>query len=168
MVTAKELNAYDVLCNDYIVFTQGTIPAGNPVSRGRSVSIVSADDVVRTVVAAPKKAAVSKKIAAPKAAVVATSAAVVAESLASESAVAESTEAHAEATVTTTVTVTTIVDGVETVEVIERSVDHVDADTIHDDNPDAIETTVHVTEQTIVGGKVVSESESYSTEETES
>jgi large subunit ribosomal protein L4 len=185
VVTTNELNAYDVLCNDYIVFSRDTIPVGAPISRGRSTAAeidASAEErsARTTIVAAPKKAAAPrkavatavaaapKKAAAPKAAAPVALAETSAASTVSSSSTESSTESVGEATVTTTVTVRTIVDGVETVEVLERHVDHVDADTIHDDNPDAIETTVHVTEQTIVGGKVVSESESYSTEETES
>jgi large subunit ribosomal protein L4 len=33
-----ELNAYDVLCNDWIVFTQDVLPAGTPVSSEKAAS----------------------------------------------------------------------------------------------------------------------------------
>lgn len=50
LIEARELNAYDVLCNDFIVFSQATLP-------GTSVAAAAP---------APKKAA-AKKAAAPKA-----------------------------------------------------------------------------------------------------
>jgi large subunit ribosomal protein L4 len=130
ILSNRELNAYDVLCNDYVVFSKDVLPA----------AVVAKERAVVVAKAAPVRKAVAVK--APAAA--------------------------DEATVTTTVTVRTIVDGVETVEVLERSVDHVAADSIADTNPDAIETTVHTTEQTIVGGKVVDSSESFTTEESDS
>ena len=32
LVEVNELNAYDILCNDYIVFTQATLPSGTPIA----------------------------------------------------------------------------------------------------------------------------------------
>lgn len=148
LVARGELNAYDVLCNEYVIFSSATLPSGEAATK--RVAAAAPEAPVK-VAAAPKKAA-AKKSAAPKAA----------------AAVASTDADLGEATVTTTVTVRTIVDGVETVEVIERSVDHVAADSIEDTNPDAVETTVHVTEQTIVDGKVVESSESFTTEESDS
>jgi large subunit ribosomal protein L4 len=166
LVSNRELNAYDVLCNDYIVFSQDLLPAGvadgAPKATRKVAAPVKAAPVAKE--AAATKPAAAKKPAAKKAAapVAATAATLL-------SADATAADSHAdEATVTTTVTVRTIVDGVETVEVLERSVDHVAADSIIDTNPDAVETTVHVTEQTIVGGKVVESSESFTTEESDS
>ena len=51
LIEVNELNAYDILCNDYVIFSQATLP-------GTSVTAA---------VPAPKKAA-AKKAAAPKAA----------------------------------------------------------------------------------------------------
>jgi large subunit ribosomal protein L4 len=141
IISNRELNAYDVLCNDYVLFSKDVLPAA-VVTKERAVVVA--------------KAPARKAVAVKASAAVSTAQAVAADSNADE------------ATVTTTVTVRTIVDGVETVEVLERSVDHVAADSIVDTNPDAVETTVHVTEQTIVGGKVVESSESFTTEESDS
>jgi large subunit ribosomal protein L4 len=167
LVSSRELNAYDVLCNDYIVFSQDVLPAGvadgAPKATRKVAAPLKAAPVVKE--AAATKPAASKKPAAKKAAAPAAVAAATLFSADASSAEASHAE---EATVTTTVTVRTIVDGVETVEVLERSVDHVAADSIVDTNPDAVETTVHVTEQTIVGGKVVESSESFTTEESDS
>jgi large subunit ribosomal protein L4 len=151
IISNRELNAYDVLCNDYVLFSKDVIPAA-VVAKERAVVVAKAP--------ARKAVAVKAPAAAPTVASPAAAAPVV-ETVADDS--------HAdEATVTTTVTVRTIVDGVETVEVLERSVDHVAADSIVDTNPDAVETTVRTTEQTIVGGKVVDSSESFTTEESDS
>jgi large subunit ribosomal protein L4 len=149
LLSNRELNAYDVLCNDYVVFSKDVLPAA-VVAKERTVVVAKA----------PVRKAVVVKVPAAARTLASTATA------AAETVVADS---HAdEATVTTTVTVRTIVDGVETVEVLERSVDHVAADSIVDTNPDAVETTVHTTEQTIVGGKVVDSSESFTTEESDS
>jgi large subunit ribosomal protein L4 len=166
LVSNRELNAYDVLCNDYIVFSQDLLPAGVADGAPKATRKVAAP-----VKAAPvaKEAAATKPAAAKKQAAKKAAAPVAAAAATLLSADTTSADSHAdEATVTTTVTVRTIVDGVETVEVLERSVDHVAADSIVDTNPDAVETTVHVTEQTIVGGKVVESSESFTTEESDS
>jgi large subunit ribosomal protein L4 len=168
LVSRNELNAYDVLCNDYIVFSQDVLPAGIAEGAPKASRKVAPKAAPAAKEAAAPKAAVAKpaakKAAAPRAvaAAPATTPAVAAETV-------TATDSHADdATVTTTVTVRTIVDGVETVEVLERSIDHVAADSIVDTNPDAVETTVHITEQTIVGGKVVESSESFTTEESDS
>ena len=68
------------------------------------------------------------------------------------------------ATVTRRVTVRTIVDGVEHVEVREETVESVDASTVADYNPSSIDTTVIRRETTVVDGEVVESSESLSTE----
>jgi large subunit ribosomal protein L4 len=36
-IAPEELNAYDVLCNDWIVFTKNTLPAANAPAKGRAV-----------------------------------------------------------------------------------------------------------------------------------
>jgi large subunit ribosomal protein L4 len=47
LITPEELNAYDVLCNDYIVFTQNTLPAAKPVS----TTVADAVDAAKTAAA---------------------------------------------------------------------------------------------------------------------
>jgi small subunit ribosomal protein S16 len=82
-----------------------------------------------------------------------------------EALVAGTGDAHeGEAVVHTTVTVTTIVDGVETSEVIEQSDSYVAADSVPDHNPDTTDTTTIRKETTVVDGKVVDSSESITTE----
>jgi small subunit ribosomal protein S16 len=82
-----------------------------------------------------------------------------------EALVAATGDAHeGEAVVHTTVTVTTIVDGVETSEVIEQSDSYVAADSVPDHNPDTTDTTTIRKETTVVDGKVVDSSESITTE----
>jgi small subunit ribosomal protein S16 len=82
-----------------------------------------------------------------------------------EALVAATGDAHeGEAVVHTTVTVTTIVDGVETSEVIEQSDSYVAADSVVDHSPDTTDTTTTRTETVIVDGKVVDSSESVITE----
>lgn len=49
LIESRELNAYDVLCSDYVIFSQATLPGGGEV-----------------VAAAPAKNAAAKKAAAPK------------------------------------------------------------------------------------------------------
>jgi large subunit ribosomal protein L4 len=49
LIESRELNAYDVLCSDYVVFSHATLPGGGDV-----------------VAAAPAKKAAAKKAAAPK------------------------------------------------------------------------------------------------------
>ena len=58
LIERGELNAYDVLCNDYVVFTKANVPTG-----ADAPAVVEADAATTT--AAPKKAAAKK--AAPKA-----------------------------------------------------------------------------------------------------
>jgi large subunit ribosomal protein L4 len=152
LIDRKELNAYDVLCNDYIVFSSDTLPtAGEPEAK-------------RSVVKAAAKSAAD---AAAKPVPQASAPAKLVEAVTSPAEAAASSSNVAHATVTRKVTVRTIVDGVETVEVIEESVEVVAADTIVDHNPDTIDTTVHTTEETIVDGKVVSHTEHFETETSE-
>ena len=61
----------------------------------------------------------------------------------------------------------TVIDGVETVEVLEETVENVDADSIIDHNPDTIDTTVHTIEETKIDGEVVSHTERTETESSE-
>ncbi len=43
-VLARELNAYDVLVSDYVVFTRATLPTSAPAEPGTPVSITSAEE----------------------------------------------------------------------------------------------------------------------------
>jgi small subunit ribosomal protein S16 len=106
-------------------------------------------------------------VVVPKVEAVAAVAAVEAEAVEAspEALVAATGDAHeGEAVVHTTVTVTTIVDGVETSEVIEQSDSYVAADSVPDHNPDTTDTTTIRKETTVVDGKVVDSSESITTE----
>ncbi len=138
VIERGELNTYDVLCNDYVVFSNETLPSGEGVARKE-----------RTVVAMP-----AIRVSKPKPA---------------ESAPVEVARAdtHLEATVTRRVTVRTIVDGVEHVEVREETVETVDADSIPDYNPDTLDTTVVRRERTVVDGEITSQSETITTEDGE-
>jgi large subunit ribosomal protein L4 len=61
LIEVNELNAYDILCNDFVVFTQSTLP-------GTSVTTPLATPVDTSVIAAaPAKKAPAKKAAAKKA-----------------------------------------------------------------------------------------------------
>jgi large subunit ribosomal protein L4 len=180
LIDRKELNAYDVLCNDYIVFTSDTLPTASEPEAKRAVVKAAAKAAGATDAAsskpttaakpavkaaakpAPKAAAAAKLVEAPVEA-----APVIVEAAAQPVAASTSSSDAAQATVTRKVTVRTIVDGVETVEVIEESVEVVDADTIVDHHPDTIDTTVHTTEETIIDGKVVSHTEHFETETAE-
>jgi large subunit ribosomal protein L4 len=43
LIGPGELNAYDVLCNDWVIFTKDVLPTGTPVSRGAGETPASAD-----------------------------------------------------------------------------------------------------------------------------
>ncbi|HAP74706.1 MAG TPA: 50S ribosomal protein L4 [Acidimicrobiaceae bacterium] len=43
LIEVAELNAYDVLCNDYVVFTKATLPSGTPIG-GTRTAPATADD----------------------------------------------------------------------------------------------------------------------------
>lgn len=194
LVERAELNAYDVLCNDFIVFSSSTLPGEETTApKVRTVRLarlgsITPASVVTAAASAPKvggaKPATAKAAAKPAAvttpkakapaAVAAVVAPVVAEVVAVAPAAevatladtAASTEAtHEMAKVTRKVTIRTIVDGVETVEELEEEVEMVDADSIVDHNPDTIDTHIHTTTETIVDGKVVSHTEHTETEE---
>ena len=62
VLAAGELNAYDVLCSDWVVFTQASLPTGTPATA--AVAPVEAAPVEE----APVKKAAAKKPAAKKAA----------------------------------------------------------------------------------------------------
>ena len=69
LIESSELNAYDVLCNDFIIFSQATVPgtavAGNePVTVERKAKPVAEKSVVKK---APAKKAPAAKPAAAKA-----------------------------------------------------------------------------------------------------
>ena len=65
LIEARELNAYDILCNDYIVFSQATLP-GTSVAAAASAPKKAATKNAAVKKAVEKKA-VEKKAAAPKA-----------------------------------------------------------------------------------------------------
>jgi large subunit ribosomal protein L4 len=142
LVERAELNAYDVLCNDFIVFSSATLPGEESTApKVRTVRLarlgaLTPMDTDTSAASAPKSKA------APKA-----------------------KPAAEQAKVTRKVTIRTIVDGVETVEELEEEVEMVDADSIIDHNPDTIDTHTTTTTQTVVGGKVASHTETEETEE---
>jgi large subunit ribosomal protein L4 len=142
LVERAELNAYDVLCNDFIVFSSATLPGEESTApKVRTVRLarlgaLTPMDTDTSAASAPKSKA------APKA-----------------------KPAAEQAKVTRKVTIRTIVDGVETVEELEEEVEMVDADSIIDHNPDTIDTHTTTTTQTVVGGKVVEHTETEETEE---
>jgi large subunit ribosomal protein L4 len=190
LVERAELNAYDVLCNDFVVFSSATLPGeestapkvrtvrlarlGSVTPLGTDTSAASAPKAKSAAKAKPA-AASAKPAAAPKpaaeaapvpkpAAEAAPVAAPVVE--AAPVALADTSSATTEkAKVTRKVTIRTIVDGVETVEELEEEVEMVDADSIVDHNPDTIDTHTRTTTETIVDGKVVSHTETEETEE---
>ena len=72
LIESSELNAYDVLCNDFVVFSQATVPgtvvAGNdPVTVERKVKPVAAKVEKAVAKKAPAKATAAKKPSADKA-----------------------------------------------------------------------------------------------------
>jgi large subunit ribosomal protein L4 len=142
LVERAELNAYDVLCNDFIVFSSATLPGEESTApKVRTVRLarlgaLTPMDTDTSAASAPKSKA------APKA-----------------------KPAAEQAKVTRKVTIRTIVDGVETVEELEEEVEMVDADSIIDHNPDTIDTHTTTTTQTVVDGKVVEHTETEETEE---
>ena len=165
LVDRRELNAYDVLVNEYVIFTPDTLPTAEASTRS-----------TRTTIERPIKAAAPKPSAAPAPAAAAEPEVVewaprtpVAEPIAEAQPLVDTASsddaAMGEAKVTRRVTVRTIVDGVETVEVREETVDMVDASTVPDYSPDTTDTTVVRRERTIVDGQVTESSESISTEE---
>jgi large subunit ribosomal protein L4 len=161
LVERAELNAYDVLCNDFIVFSSATLPGEEstaPKVRTVRLARLGALTPLDTDTAA---ASAPKAKAAPKAA----AAAPVVEAAAPVALADTSSSSTEKAKVTRKVTIRTIVDGVETVEELEEEVEMVDADSIIDHNPDTIDTHTTTTTQTIVGGKVVEHTETEETEE---
>jgi large subunit ribosomal protein L4 len=38
LIAPGELNAYDVLCNDWLIFTKEVVPTGTPVSASEEVA----------------------------------------------------------------------------------------------------------------------------------
>ena len=175
LVERAELNAYDVLCNDFIVFSSATLPGEESTApKVRTVRLARLGALTpmgtdTSAASAPKAKAApkSKPVAEPKVAATpkAAAAAPVAEA-AAPAALADTSSASAEkAKVTRKVTIRTIVDGVETVEELEEEVEMVEADTIVDHNPDTIDTHTRTTTETIVDGKVVAHTETEETEE---
>jgi large subunit ribosomal protein L4 len=86
LIERAELNAYDILCNEFIIFSKATLPTGE----GPAAEVVAAPAPAKKAVAkkAVKKAAVTKA-AAPKAAVKASLKAEPAEQPAAEAASSE-------------------------------------------------------------------------------
>ena len=60
LIESNELNAYDVLCNDFVVFTQGTLPGATVIAEAPAKKAPAKK--------APAKKAAAKKAAAKKAA----------------------------------------------------------------------------------------------------
>ena len=169
LVERAELNAYDVLCNDFIVFSSATLPGEeSTVPKVRTVRLARLGAL--TPLGTDTSAASAPKAkAAPKAkpAAVATVATAPVVDAAAPVALADNTSASSgeKAKVTRKVTIRTIVDGVETVEELDEEVEMVDADSIVDHNPDTIDTHTTTTTETIVDGKVVEHTEHTETEE---
>ena len=44
LIERNELNAYDILCNEWIVFSSGTLPTGEPIGRTRTASASAVAD----------------------------------------------------------------------------------------------------------------------------
>jgi large subunit ribosomal protein L4 len=83
LITPAELNAYDILCNEYIVFTQSTLPvAAAPKTRSSRVS----DAVASVVDTAKSTAAAAAETVAAAAETVAAAATEVAEALSDDGA----------------------------------------------------------------------------------
>jgi large subunit ribosomal protein L4 len=57
LITPAELNAYDVLCNEYIVFTQATLPAAAAAPKATRAAVTNADAEKAPVKKAPAKKA---------------------------------------------------------------------------------------------------------------
>ena len=169
LVERAELNAYDVLCNDFILFSSATLPGEeSTVPKVRTVRLARLGAL--TPLGTDTSAASAPKAkAAPKAkpAAVATVATAPVVDAAAPVALADNTSASSgeKAKVTRKVTIRTIVDGVETVEELDEEVEMVDADSIVDHNPDTIDTHTTTTTETIVDGKVVEHTEHTETEE---
>jgi large subunit ribosomal protein L4 len=176
LVERAELNAYDVLCNDFVVFSSATLPGEESTApKVRTVRLarlgaLTPMDTDTSAASAPKAKAAPKAepaatTKAPAAAPVAAAAPAV--EAAAPVALADTASAGSgeKAKVTRKVTIRTTVDGVETVEELEEEVEMVDADSIVDHNPDTIDTHTTTTTQTIVDGKLVSHTETEETEE---
>ena len=169
LVERAELNAYDVLCNDFILFSSATLPGEeSTVPKVRTVRLARLGAL--TPLGTDTSAASAPKAkAAPKAkpAAVATVATAPVVDAAAPVALADNTSASSgeKAKVTRKVTIRTIVDGVDTVEELDEEVEMVDADSIVDHNPDTIDTHTTTTTETIVDGKVVEHTEHTETEE---
>ena len=69
LIEAAELNAYDVLCNDYIVFTKATVPGATAVTKAAADASAAdpADPADEAAAKAPAKKAPAKQVAAEKA-----------------------------------------------------------------------------------------------------
>ncbi len=175
LVERAELNAYDVLCNDFIVFSSATLPGEESTApKVRTVRLarlgaLTPMDTDTSAASAPKAKAAPKATPAAEPKVAATPKAAAAAPVpeaAAPVALADTPSADTEqAKVTRKVTIRTIVDGVETVEELEEEVEMVDADSIVDHNPDTIDTHTRTTTETIVDGKVVAHTETEETEE---
>lgn len=66
LIEAAELNAYDVLCNDYVVFTKATVPGATSVTKA-AADASAADPTDEAGAKAPAKKAPAKKATATKA-----------------------------------------------------------------------------------------------------
>ena len=69
LIESRELNAYDVLCSDYVIFSHATLPGGGEVLEKKAPAKKAAAKKAAAKKAAPEKAAAKKapaKKAAPK------------------------------------------------------------------------------------------------------
>jgi large subunit ribosomal protein L4 len=64
LIESRELNAYDVLCSDYIIFSHATLPGGGEVIEKKAPAKKAAAKKAAPEKAAAKKAAPAKKAAA--------------------------------------------------------------------------------------------------------
>ena len=66
LIESRELNAYDVLCSDYVIFSHSTLPGGGEVIEKAPTAKKAAAKKATPEKAAAKKAAPAKKAEAPK------------------------------------------------------------------------------------------------------
>ena len=66
LIESRELNAYDVLCSDYVIFSHSTLPGGGEVIEKAPAAKKAAAKKATPEKAAAKKAAPAKKAEAPK------------------------------------------------------------------------------------------------------
>jgi large subunit ribosomal protein L4 len=67
LIETRELNAYDVLCSDYVIFSHATLPGGGEVLEKKAPATKAAAKKAAPEKAAPEKAAAKKAAPAKKA-----------------------------------------------------------------------------------------------------